>query len=122
MDKKVIIFLGLALMTVCSCRTTRYVPVREYHSDTIKVSSHDTIIVRQHAESVSVPLPTVYLSNTAKDTTSTLSDGLYKSVASIRDGLLYHSLYTLPGAKVDATVNAKDTTKVHHDAFNANSE
>ena len=125
MCKKVIIFLGLALLAltaVSSCRTTKYIPVREYHSDTIRVSSHDTIIVRQHAENVSVPLPTVYLSNVTKDTLSVLKDGLYKSVASIKNGLLYHSLYTLPGAKVDATVNAKDTIKVHHDAFNASSE
>lgn len=118
MGKKVIIFAGLtllALMMVCSCQTTRYVPTHKYHSDTIRISTHDTIIVKQHAENVSVPLPTVYLSNATRDTTSTLADGLYKSVASIRNGLLYHSLYTLPDAKVNATVEPTDTTKIQHD-------
>ena len=112
--------LMLIASAVCSCTTTKFVPLREYHSDTVRISSHDTIIVTQHAQNVSVPLPTVYLSNTTKDTVSVLADGLYRSRASIKDGLLHHSLYTLPNAKVDAKVNAKDTTKIHHDAINVN--
>lgn len=125
MKKKVkyiiaIILLLLIASAVCSCTATKFVPLREYHSDTVRISSHDTIIVTQHAQNVSVPLPTVYLSNTTKDTVSVLTDGLYRSRASIKDGLLHHSLYTLPNAKVDAKVNAKDTTKIHHDAINVN--
>lgn len=125
MDKKVkyiiaIILLLIIASAICSCKTTKYVTVPEYHSDTVRISSHDTIIVKQHAENVSVPLPTVYLSNVTKDTVSTLKDGLYKSVASIKDGLLYHSLFTLPNAKLDTKVNASDTTKIHHNALNIN--
>ena len=104
----------LVLTSVCSCKSIKYVPVREYHSDTIRISSHDTIIVKQHAENVSVPLPSVYLSNVTKDTVSILTDGLYKSVASIRNGLLHHNLYTLPKAKLDANVQASDTLKIHN--------
>ena len=124
MDKKVkyiiaIILLLIIASAICSCKT-KYVTVPEYHSDTVRISSHDTIIVKQHAENVSVPLPTVYLSNVTKDTVSTLTDGLYKSVASIKDGLLHHYLYTLPNAKLDTKVNANDTTKIHHNALNIN--
>lgn len=125
MNKKVKMIIGIILLliiasAVCSCKTTKYVTVPEYHSDTVRISSHDTIIVKQHAENVSVPLPSVYLSNVTKDTVSTLKDGLYKSVASIKDGLLHHSLFTLPNAKLDTKVNANDTTKIHHNALNIN--
>ncbi len=73
MNKKVKLIIGIILLliiasAICSCKTTKYVTVPEYHSDTVRVSSHDTIIVKQHSESVSVPLPTVYLSNVTKDT------------------------------------------------------
>jgi hypothetical protein len=108
------------MLFIFSCKTTKYVPVREYHSDTIRISSHDTIIVKQHAESISIPLPSVYISNVTKDTVSILKDGLYKSVASIKDGLLHHNLFTLPNAKIDTKVNATDSTMIHHDALNIN--
>ena len=119
MDKKVkyiiaIILLLIIASAICSCKTTKYVTVPEYHSDTVRISSHDTIIVKQHAENVSVPLPTVYLSNVTKDTVSTLKDGLYKSVASIKDGLLHHSLYTLPNSRVNTDIQASDTLKIHN--------
>ena len=118
MEKKVkyiiaIILLLIIASAICSCKT-KYVTVPEYHSDTVRISSHDTIIVKQHAENVSVPLPTVYLSNVTKDTVSTLTDGLYKSVASIKDGLLHHYLYTLPNAKINTKVQANDTVKIHN--------
>ena len=109
-----IILLLLIASAVCSCKSTKYVPLREYHSDTIRIVSHDTIKITHHSVPVSVPLPTVYLSNTTKDTVSTLTDGLYKSVASIKDGLLHHSLYTLPKAKLDTNVQASDTLKIHN--------
>ena len=121
MGKRIILPLlamFLIIISICSCKTTKYVPVREYHSDTIRISSHDTIIIKQHVESVSVPLPSVYISNVTKDTVSILKDGLYKSVASIKDGLLHHNLFTLPDAKIDAKVNATDSTTVHHDTLN----
>lgn len=125
MNKKVKLIIGIILLliiasAICSCKTTKYVTVPEYHSDTVRVSSHDTIIVKQHSENVSVPLPTVYLSNVTKDTVSVLNSGLYKSVASIKDGLLHHNLFTLPNAKVDAKVNATDSTTIHHNAININ--
>ena len=124
MNKKVKLIIGIILLliiasAICSCKT-KYVTVPEYHSDTVRVSEHDTIIVKQHSESVSVPLPTVYLSNVTKDTVSVLNSGLYKSVASIKNGLLHHSLFTLPNAKLDTKVNANDTTKIHHNSLNIN--
>ena len=113
MEKKVkyiiaIILLLLIASAVCSCKSTQYVPLREYHSDTIRIVSHDTIKITQRSVPVSVPLPTVKLSNVTKDTVSTLTDGLYKSVASIKDGLLHHSLYTLPNAKVNTNIQANE--------------
>lgn len=119
MEKKVkyiiaIILLLLIASAVCSCKSTQYVPQKEVRIDTIKIVSHDTIKITQHSVPVSVPLPIVYLSNTTKDTVSTLTDGLYKSVASIKDGLLHHSLYTLPNAKLDTNVQANDTLKTHN--------
>ena len=119
MEKKVkyiiaIIILLLVASAVCSCKSTQYVPMKEVRIDTIKIVSHDTIKITQHSVPVSFPLPTVNLSNVTKDTVSTLTDGLYKSVASIKDGLLYHSLYTLHNAKINTKVQASDTLKTHN--------
>lgn len=109
-----VILLLLIASAVCSCTTTKYIPQKEVRIDTIKIVSHDTVKITQHSVPVSVPLPTVKLSNVTKDTVSTLTDGLYKSVASIKDGLLYHSLCTLPNAKVNTDVQANDTLKTHN--------
>ena len=119
MEKKVkyiiaIILLLLIASAVCSCNSTQYVPQKEVRIDTSRIVSHDTVKITHHSVPVSVPLPTVYLSNTTKDTVSTLTDGLYKSVASIKDGLLHHSLYTLPKAKLDTNIQASDTLKIHN--------
>ena len=108
-----VIILLLIASAVCSCKSTQYVPQKEVRIDTIRIVSRDTIKITQHSVPVSVPLPTVNLSNVTKDTVSTLTDGLYKSVASIKDGLLHHSLYTLPNAKVNTDVQASDTLKKH---------
>ena len=119
MEKKVkyiiaIILLLLIESAVCSCKSTQYVPQKEVRIDTIRIVSHDTIKITQHSVPVSVPLPTVNLSNSTKDTVSTLTDGLYKSVASVKDGLLHHSLFTLPNAKLDTNIQASDTLKIHN--------
>ena len=119
MEKKVkyiiaIILLLLIASAVCSCKSTQYVPTKEVRIDTIRIVSHDTIKITQHSVPVSVHLPIVKLSNVTKDTVSTLTDGLYKSVASIRDGLLHHNLYTLPKANIDTNVQANDTLKIHN--------
>ena len=116
MEKKVkyiiaIILLLLIASAVCSCKSTQYVPTKEVRIDTIRIVSHDTVKITQHSVPVSVQVPTVYLSNTTKDTVSTLTDGLYKSVASVKDGLLHHSLFTLPNAKLDTNIQASDTLK-----------
>lgn len=115
-----VILLLLIASAVCSCKSTQYVPTKEVRIDTIRIVSHDTIKITQHSVPVSVPLPTVYLSNVTKDTVSVLNSGLYKSVASIKDGLLHHSLFTLPDAKLETKVNANDTTKIHHNSLNIN--
>ena len=119
MEKKVIYIIAIILLlliasAVCSCKSTQYVPQREVRVDTVKIVSHDTVKITQHSVPVSVPLPTVNLSKVTKDTVSTLTDGLYKSVASIKDGLLHHSLYTLPKAKLDTNIQTSDTLKTHN--------
>ena len=84
-----VILLLLIASAVCSCKSTQYVPQKEVRIDTIRIVSHDTIKITQHSVPVSVPLPTVYLSNVTKDTVSILNSGLYKSVASIKDGSIH---------------------------------
>jgi hypothetical protein len=121
MEKKINWLINIAIMlfminTVCSCKTTQYVPIKEVHTDVRFVDKHDTVISNQRTVSVDVPLPIVKLQNITKDTVSVLTDGLYRSVASVKDGILSHMLETIPSAKLKSNVQVQDTTKIHNNS------
>lgn len=107
-----IVVLSIAC-SFCSCKTKSIV-LHDVVNDTLIVSTHDTVKVHDRVVDVQVPLPIVELQNATKDSTSILVDGRYKSIAKLRNGILFHSLFTLPGAKVSGQVNVKDTTTVHY--------
>lgn len=121
MENKIKWLMTLAIMLfiiniVYSCKTTQYVPIKEVHSDLKIVDNHDTVISNQRTVNVDVPLPVVKLKNITKDTVSVLTDGLYRSVASVKDGILSHMLETLPNAKLKSNVQVQDTTKIHNNS------
>lgn len=115
-----IILLLLIASAICTSCKTQYVPVKYVHTDVKQVENHDTIIANQRTVNVDVPLPVVKLMNVTKDTISVLQNGLYKSVASIKDGILSHMIETLPGAKLKAKVQVGDTTKIHNSSVKEN--
>jgi hypothetical protein len=110
MKTKLLFFIMLvAILTGCSRKV--YLPIETVRTDTLKVETHDTLKVNQRPMTVSVTLPQTHLERTTRDTTSTLQNGLYRSTAAIRNGLLYHSMETMPGATVIGQVTVADTTR-----------
>lgn len=107
-----IVVLAIAC-SFCSCKT-KSIALNDVVNDTLIVSTHDTIKVHDRVVDVQVPLPIVKLQNATKDSTSILTNGYCTSIAKLRNGILYHSLLTLPGAKVSGQVNVKDTTITHY--------
>ena len=115
-QKKFLIWLIIVLSVICSmcgCKTKSIV-MHDVVTDTLMINTHDTVKVHDRVVDVQVPLPIVKLQNATKDSTSILVDGRYKSIAKLRNGILFHSLFTLPGASVSGQVNVKDTTTVHY--------
>lgn len=114
--KRVTNLLLLALLLVCvGCATHKVVePTIQDTTDTIaQHEQHDSVIVRERLVKVEVPVPVVKIERVVpKDTASTLTDGIYTSKAWVKDGLLFHSLFTAPDAKVSGKVQVADTTKV----------
>ena len=114
--KRVTYLLLLALLLVCvGCATHKVVePTIQDTTDTIaQHEQHDSVIVRERLVKVEVPVPVVKIERVVpKDTASTLTDGIYTSKAFVKDGLLFHSLFTAPDAKVSGKVQVADTTKV----------
>ncbi len=98
-----------AILIGCSRKV--YLPIETVRTDTLVVETHDTLKVNQRLVAVSVPLPETRLERTTRDTTSTLQNGLYRSTASLRGGMLYHLLETLPGARVTGQATVADTTR-----------
>lgn len=109
----ILAIIFFVIMGFSGCTTTKYVPIKESHNVNTVTEHHDSVMVNERIVYVNVPLPVVKYVNITKDTTSTLQDGLYKSNASIRNGILTHTLETLPGAKLNTKVNVQDTTKTH---------
>lgn len=114
--KRVTYLLLLALLLACvGCATHKVVePTIQDTTDTIaQHEQHDSVIVRERLVKVEVPVPVVKIERVVpKDTASTLTDGIYTSKAWVKDGLLFHSLFTAPDAKVSGKVQVADTTKV----------
>ena len=114
--KRVTNLLLLALLLVfVGCATHNVVePNIQDTTDTIaQHEQHDSVIVRERLVKVEVPVPVFKIERVVpKDTASTLTDGIYTSKAWVKDGLLFHSLFTAPDAKVSGKVQVADTTKV----------
>ena len=111
-----IVWLIIVLSVICSmcgCKTKTLV-MHDVVTDTLMINTHDTVKVHDRVVNVQVPLPIVNLQNATKDSTSILVDGRYKSIAKLKNGILFHSLFTLPGANVSAPVTVKDTTIAHY--------
>ena len=98
-----------AILMGCSRKV--YPPIETVRTDTLVVETHDTLKVNQRPVAVSVPLPETRLERTTRDTTSTLQNGLYRSVAGRRNGMLFHLLESLPGARLEGTAVMADTTR-----------
>lgn len=110
MKTKLLMIIMLAAILI-GCSRKVYLPIETVRTDTLVVETHDTLKVNQRPMTVSVTLPQTHLERTTRDTTSTLQNGLYRSTANLKDGMLYHSLETLPGATVTGQLTVADTTR-----------
>lgn len=90
----------IALVALLSCTKTVYVPV--HSTQTVTETVHDTIVkikLDQSREVVTI---------LAIDTTSTLKNKYCKSTAGIQNGMLTHTLETLPNAAVETRIQYVD--------------
>ena len=113
MRKLLFIILPILLMT--SCRTTKNVETLRivdsvYVHDSIW--QKDTIRIIQRPDTIRVEVPRSYMSNSTRDTLSFLSDGIYKSSAWVKNGILHHTLQSMEGATRKVTTIRSDTTKI----------
>lgn len=116
-DMKIICTLATIVFAVSmlfSCRTTETIPELHLRDTTKMVYQHDSVITKMRTVYVSVPVPVVKLSTTTLDTLSVLNSGLYRSIAKIKNGILTHRLETIPGAKLNTSIQANDTKEIHN--------
>ena len=107
--------LAVALTAVIffsACSHTVYVPVESVNPDTLHVVSHDTIKVTERLTPVSLVLPEYYQERVTKDSVSILENSLYRSTASLHNGILTHILENIPGAKIDGLTTVHDTIRI----------
>jgi hypothetical protein len=85
-------FLGviiLILLLLCSCTTTKYVPVPEYHTDTVRITNHtrDSIYLSD----------SIYINDFVRD------DTVYKTIERCRTKYIERTTHdTLYQSKVDS--------------------
>ena len=89
-----------------------YVPVENVSRDTFRIVSHDTVKITGRLVTVSLPLPEYYKQQVTRDTSSVLENGLYRSVASLHNGMLIHTLENLPGAAIEGMAVVHDTIRI----------
>lgn len=89
-----------------------YVPVENVSRDTLRIVSHDTVKITGRLVPVSLPLPEFYKQQVTHDTSSVLENGLYRSMASFHDGMLTHTLESLPGAVIEGKAAVHDTIRI----------
>lgn len=106
-----LLLITLLVATLLGCSRKVYIPVETVRADTLVVETHDTVRVIQRAVPVSLAVPETHLESVTPDTTDTLSNGLYRSVAGRRNGMLFHLLESLPGARLEGTAVMADTTR-----------
>ena len=105
---KALLTVTLTAVIFSACSHTVYVPVESVNTDTLHVVSHDTIKVTERLTPVSLVLPEYYQERVTKDSVSILENSLYRSTASLHDGVLTH----IPGAKVDGLTTVHDTIRI----------
>ena len=87
-------------------------PVENVSRDTLRIVSHDTVKITGRLVPVSLPLPEFYKQQVTHDTSSVLENGLYRSMASFHDGMLTHTLESLPGAVIEGKAAVHDTIRI----------
>lgn len=112
--RKLLLFI-LPILLMVSCRTTKNVETLRvvdsvYVHDSIW--QKDTIRITQRPDTIKVEVPRSYMSNSTRDTLSFLSDGIYKSSAWVKNGILHHTLQSIEGAIIKGTTIRSDTTKI----------
>ena len=100
------------MLACAGCSRKVYVPVENVSRDTLRVVSHDTVKIIGRLVPVSLPLPEYYKQQVTRDTSSVLENGLYRSVASLHDGMLIHTLENLPGAAIEGMAAVHDTIRI----------
>lgn len=105
--RRVLAAVTLALILLTSCKTTKPVPQIIVAQDSVRtevrtetVYIHDTIPVALPKDSIAVATP---------DTTSRIETSVAISEATIRDGLLHHSIWNKPS--IDVPVDHKETVR-----------
>lgn len=110
---KALLVVTLTAVIFSACSHTVYVPVESVSTDTLHIISHDTIKVTERLTPVSLVLPEYHqATQVTKDSVSILENSLYRSTASLHDGVLTHILENIPGAKVDGLTTVHDTIRI----------
>lgn len=105
----VILLILLPLIVGCSPRIVESVKTEEYR-DSLRVEVRERLV----HDTVKVEIPIISEKNVTKSDSSHLENKYAKSDAVIRDGLLFHTLETIPQAiKAPVTVAVADTTTSH---------
>lgn len=109
---KALLVVALTAVLFSACAHKVYVPVESISTDTLHLVSHDTVRVTERLALVSLVLPEYYQEHVTKDSVSILENSLYRSTASLHDGVLTHILENIPGAKVDGLTTVHDTIRI----------
>ena len=109
---KFFLWLILAAFACAGCSHKVYVPMENVSRDTFRIVSHDTVKITGRLVPVSLPLPEYYKQKVTRDTSSVLENGLYRSVASLHDGMLTHTLESLQGAAIEGKAAVHDTIRI----------
>lgn len=109
---KLFLWLILTALACIGCSRKVYVPVENVSRDTFRIVSHDTMKITGRLVPVSLPLPEYYKQQVTRDTSSVLENGLYRSVASLHDGMLIHTFENLPGAAIEGMAVVHDTIRI----------
>lgn len=116
-----VLLLAAILLLATGCQTTRKaVKETETHiradtivsekADTAASETSETIIIKERPTDVELAVPQARLERETSDTTSVLQTDLYRSTATIKNGKLYHTLESLPGATIKGQATVADTT------------
>lgn len=103
-----IITLVITILLLASCGVCKHEPKIEYR-DSIRVEYRDRII----HDTARFEIPVIVEKNVTRDTSSHLENPYAKSDAVISDGLLWHSLESIPQTiEVPVEVEVHDTTYI----------